>query len=83
MTRQLFTEQKKMSSTIIIFILVIIVKALVITCLYYVRLTNMLRIGNEALLMQVKELTEENKLMKEVVKSQWTAISTIPKQTKK
>lgn len=85
MTQQLIPKQKKMSNIIITGILVALIHVLIIICMCYVRRVEILKIGIEALIMQMEELTEENKQLKSQIQSvpKWEGKSIIPNETTK
>jgi len=83
MTQQLIPKQKKMSNIVVIVIVAMLVNVFVRLC--YLRKIKMLKIGNQLLIMQIKELIKENKQLKSQIQSvpKWEGKSTIPNENTK
>lgn len=83
MTQQLIPKQKKMSNIVVIVIVAMLVNVFV--RLRYLRKIKMLKIGNQLLIMQIKELIKENKQLKSQIQSvpKWEGKSTIPNENTK
>jgi len=72
-----------MSNIVVIVIVAMLVNVFV--RLRYLRKIKMLKIGNQLLIMQIKELIKENKQLKSQIQSvpKWEGKSTIPNENTK